>query len=75
MELNKRIDDLSDKKSFKIKTPVNGEEEVVDADHDGEPGGSHVATAGCEAIAVGVNAKLSEVKNQPRSVRDQEDQY
>ena len=73
MELNKQNEDISEKKSLKIKTPVNGEEKVVDADHDRVPGWSHVATAGREAVAVGVNAKLCEVENQPRSVRDQED--
>ena len=48
--------------------PVDGEEEVVDADGDGVPGGGHVApTVGGGGILT-MDRTLSQVQNQPWSV-------
>ena len=52
--------------------PVNGEEEVVDADGDGVPGGGHVTPTGGVGRIIAMNRAFSEVQDQSRSVGNEE---
>ena len=47
-----------------LVVPVDGEEEVVDADGDGVPGGGHVAPTVGGGIIVTMNRTLSQVQDQ-----------
>ena len=51
--------------------PVHGEEEVVDANGDGVPGGGHVTPTGREN-SIFMNGKLCQVENQSWCVGYQE---
>ena len=52
--------------------PVDSEEEVVDADGDGVPGGGHVAPTVGGGIIVTMNRTLSQVQDQSWRVWNQE---
>ena len=52
--------------------PVDGEEEVVDADGDGVPGGGRVTPTGGIGSTFTMNGAFSEVQDQSRSVGNEE---
>ena len=52
--------------------PVNGEEEVVDADGDGVPGGGHVTATGGSGSTFTMNGAFGEVQNQSWGVGNKE---
>ena len=45
------------------RVPVDGEEEVVDADGDGVPGGGHVAPAGGGGSTSAMNRAFCQVQD------------
>ena len=61
---------------FKLKyaceVPVDGEEEVVDADGDGVPGGGRVTSTGGSGSTFIMNGAFSEVQDQSRGVGNKE---
>ena len=47
---------------------------MVDADHDGEPGGGHIAPTGRETFAFAMDGEFCKIEDQAWGVRYEEDQ-
>ena len=56
-----------------VDKPVDCEEEMIDTDHDGVPGGNHVTPTGGEPLPFTMHSKLCQIENEAWGVGYEED--